>query len=316
MTSIAVVVPTHNRPELLAVTLRSILAQRGVDLTVTVVDDGSSDPDAIAGVIKSLADERLHLIRNDAPGGVSAARNLGIRATSSEWLAFCDDDDVWAPDKLREQLNAATAQSAPWAYTGDVAIDDNLHVLNGEVPLAPPELVDALQRWNPVPAGSSNVLIRRDVFDAVGLFDPTLRSVGDWDLWVRLGRYGLPAWVPRPLVGCRVHPHTITRNRELMLKEVQLVAARHNLPVDLPRHFRWAAWNALLEGQRSEALAYYLRAVRLGDVASIGRCAVAILNPRLPHRRLQHPPAEWAVAAQPWLDQLRGETPAPPVAEP
>jgi glycosyltransferase involved in cell wall biosynthesis len=307
VTSIAVVVPTHNRPELLAVTLRSIVAQRGVDLTVTIVDDGSSDADAVAAVIKSLADERLRLIRNDTPGGVSAARNLGIRATSSEWLAFCDDDDVWAPEKLREQLIAATAQSAPWAYAGDVAIDEDLQVLNGEVPLPPSQLVDALQRWNPVPAGSSNVFIRRDVLEAVGIFDPNLRSVGDWDLWVRLGRYGLPACVPRPLVGCRVHRHTITRNRRMMLNEVQLVAARHDLPVDLARHFRWAAWNALLEGQRSEALAYYLRAVRLGDVASIGRCAVTIFNPRLPQRRVQHPPGEWARAAQPWLDRLRGE---------
>ena len=222
-------------------------------------------------------------------------------------MAFCDDDDVWAPEKLHEQLTAATAQRAGWAYAGDVAIDNELHVLNGEAPLPPSDLVDALQRWNPVPAGSSNVFIRRDVLDAIGIFDSNLRSVGDWDLWVRLGRYGLPACVPRPLVGCRVHRHTITRNRNLMLKEVELVAARYDLPVDLARHFRWAAWNALLEGQRSEALGYYMRALRQGDVASIGRCVVAIFNPRFPYRRLGHPPGEWAVAAQPWLDHLRAE---------
>src|SRR6478672_6580600 len=184
VTSIAVVVPTHDRSDLLGVTLRSILAQRGVDLSVTVVDDGSSDAEAVAAVVDSLADARVRLIRNDTPFGVSEARNVGIRSTSSEWLAFCDDDDVWAPEKLHEQLTAATAQSAGWAYAGDVAIDNELHVLNGEAPLPPSELVDALQRWNPVPAGSSNVFIRRDVLGAVGIFDPSLRSVGDWDLWV------------------------------------------------------------------------------------------------------------------------------------
>ena len=307
MTSIAVVVPTHNRSELLAVTLRSILAQRQVDLTVTVVDDGSSDAEAVATVVESLSDARLRLIRIDTPGGVSAARNLGIRGTSSEWLALCDDDDVWAPEKLHEQLAAATAQSAAWAYAGDVAIDNELHVLNGEPPLSPSELVVALQQWNPVPAGSSNVFIRRDALDAIGIFDPSLRSVADWDLWVRLGRYGVPAWVPRPLVGCRVHRHTITRNRQLMLNEVQLVAARYDLPVDLARHFRWAAWNAMLEGQRLEALRHYLAAVRQGDVVSLARCAFALFDPRIAERSMQEPASEWAREAQGWLDRLHSE---------
>ena len=307
MTSIAVVVPTHNRPELLAVTLHSVLAQRGVDLTVTVVDDGSSDAHAVPAALERLADPRLRLIRNQTPRGVSAARNEGILSTSSEWLAFCDDDDVWAPEKLLEQLTVARAASAGWAYAGDVAIDADLRVLNGETPLRPPELLDALRRWNPVPAGSSNVLVRRSVLDAVGLFDAGLRSAEDWDLWVRLGRHGLPACVPRPLVGCRVHRHTITRNRHLMLKDVEIVAARYELPADLARHFRWAAWNAMLEGQRFEALRHYARAVGQGDLASIGRCAVAVLDPGIAKRRLQNSPGPWALGAQPWLDRLRSE---------
>ena len=61
VTSIAVVVPTHDRPELLAVTLRSILAQRGVDLTIAVVDDGSSDAEAVAAVVNRLGDVRLRV---------------------------------------------------------------------------------------------------------------------------------------------------------------------------------------------------------------------------------------------------------------
>jgi glycosyltransferase involved in cell wall biosynthesis len=307
VTSVAVIVPTHNRPELLAVTLRSILAQLAVDLTVTVVDDASADAEAVPAVIKGLADPRVRLLRNQTAGGVSAARNAGILGTDSEWLAFCDDDDVWAPEKLQEQLAAARRESSGWAYTGDVSIDGDLRVLNGETPLAPAELVEALRRWNPVPAGSSNVLIRRAVIDAVGMFDPTLRSVGDWDLWVRLGRYGVPACVPRPLVGCRVHRHTITRNRRLMLQEVSTVAARHDLPVDLARHFRWAAWNAMLEGQRFEALEHYARAIRQGDLGSIARSVVALLNPGIAQQRLAKPPGEWAQGAQPWLDRLRPE---------
>jgi glycosyltransferase involved in cell wall biosynthesis len=308
MTEVAVIVPTHNRPDMLAVTLRSVLTQRDVDLTVTVVDDGSADPSAVSSVIEKLRDARLRLVRVDTPHGVSAARNAGITSTSSEWIAFCDDDDVWARQKLNAQLTAARSGSAGWAYTGDVTIDSELRVLYGAPPLPPEQLVEALGRYNPVPAGSSNVLVRRSVLSDVGLFDPTLRSVPDWDLWVRLARHGLPAFVPDPLVGCRVHDHTITRNRRLMLAEVAIVAARHHLPVDLARHFRWAAWNSMLEGRRLEAVGHYAHAIRHGDLASIGRAAIALMHPRIAHRRLAGPISGWARDAQEWLDALGAQS--------
>jgi glycosyltransferase involved in cell wall biosynthesis len=305
MTEITVIVPTHNRPHLLEITLRSIVAQRSVDLEVTVVDDGSKDARPVPAVIDALRDSRVRLVRHETPRGVSAARNTGIANSSSEWIGFCDDDDVWAPEKLRAQLAAARSSSAGWAYTGDVAIDEALRVLSGASPLPPVELVSALEHYNPVPAGSSNVVVRRSVLDVVGLFDPMLRSVGDWDLWVRLARHGLPACVPEPYVGCRVHVNTITRNRELMLAEVDLVAARHHLPVDRARHYRWAAWNSLLERRRFEAVGYYARAIRLGDLASIGRSAMALIYPGIASRRQARPPENWARAAQVWLDALR-----------
>ena len=305
MTEVAVIVPTHNRPDLLAVTLRSVLAQQDVDLTLTVVDDGSADAEAVASVIEGLSDSRLRLVRLSPSQGVSAARNAGITSTSSEWIAFCDDDDVWARHKLAAQLTAARAGTAGWAYAGDVTIDRELRVLYGAPPLPPRQLVEVLGHYNPVPAGSSNVLVRRSVLAEVGLFDPALRSVPDWDLWVRLAGHGLPAFVSDPLVGCRVHDHTITRNRRLMLAEVATVAARHHLPVDLARHFRWAAWNSMLEGRRLEAVGHYAHAIRQGDLASIGRAAIALIHPRFAHRRLAAPISDWARGAQGWLDALR-----------
>src|SRR5262245_55169916 len=126
MTTVAVVIPTHNRPQMLAFTLRSVLAQRNVDLAVTVVDDGSANSHAVAAVIEALGDARVHLVRHETPRGVATARNTGIASTSSDWVAFCDDDDVWAPEKLYAQLTAAQSDSAGWAYAGDVAIDDEL----------------------------------------------------------------------------------------------------------------------------------------------------------------------------------------------
>src|SRR5829696_624334 len=100
MVEISVVVPTHNRSGLLAQTLRSVLWQRGVDLEVLVVDDGSTDDTA-------------------------------------EVVAVLDDDDLWAPDKLARQLAAAQATGRSWVYTGAVNIDDDLRVLGGMPPYPP-----------------------------------------------------------------------------------------------------------------------------------------------------------------------------------
>src|SRR5687767_102587 len=161
MTEVAVIVPTHDRPELLALTLQSIVAQRQADMVVAVVDDGSLNPRAVCEVVEGVRDSRVSLIRHEAPRGVCAARNTGIAHTSSEWVAFCDDDDVWAPEKLPAQLTAARSASASWVYTGQVSIDDALRVRDGSAPLQPRELVRALEYYNPVPAGSSNVIVRR-----------------------------------------------------------------------------------------------------------------------------------------------------------
>src|ERR1043165_4136059 len=95
---ISVVIPTHDRRELLAVTLASVLRQGDGECEGVVVDDGSTD--ATQQFLAGLRDPRVRWITNPAPRGVTTARNQGIEATTGVWLGFVDDDDVWAPDKL------------------------------------------------------------------------------------------------------------------------------------------------------------------------------------------------------------------------
>ena len=104
--AVSVVIPTRDRWPLLATTLASALGQDGVALEVVVVDDGSA---TAAPVVPPFDDPRVRIARNDRSLGVAGARNRGIEAARGEWIAFLDDDDVWAPAKLRRQLDAATA---------------------------------------------------------------------------------------------------------------------------------------------------------------------------------------------------------------
>ena len=135
MPDISVVVPTRNRSRLLAVTLRSALAQRGIDFEIIVVDEASSDD--TQAVIGSFNDPRIRAIRHDTPQGVSAARNRGIDEARGAWLAFLDDDDLWAPDKLARQLSTARTCDAHWVYVGHVNINYRYQVTGGAPPLPP-----------------------------------------------------------------------------------------------------------------------------------------------------------------------------------
>ena len=135
---VSVVVPTHNRVALLQLTLRTILDQHGVDFDVVVVDDGSSQD--VGQTVAALADHRVRVIRHDHARGVSTARNHGAAEATGNWLAFCDDDDLWAPHKLKRQLAAASETGRRWSYGGAVRIDSAHHIIGGTPPPVPQRL--------------------------------------------------------------------------------------------------------------------------------------------------------------------------------
>ena len=308
---VSVVIPTHDRPAEFAIALDSVLSQEGVDLEVVTVDDGSRDATTVGEVVQRASDSRIALHRHDRPRGVSAARNTGISAATGQWLAFLDDDDVWAPDKLRAQLSAACDRGRCWAYAGQVSVDDRLRVVGGTPPPSSDDVVRLLQRANAVPAGSSNVIVERSVVARVGTFDPALLSGADWDLWLRLSAHGPPAVARAPLVAYRIHGGRMTRDRQRMLRDAAMIAARHDLDIDWPAHHRWAAWDSLIDGRRLEAVGHYARAARRGDLGAVPRAFVGLLAPwvgrtTLYRRHVNDPvAAEWARGAESWLVRYR-----------
>ena len=304
MAQVSVVVPSHNRARLLERTLRSILDQHLTDLEVLVVDDGSSDD---TQAVATATDPRVQVLRNPRPAGVSAARNRGIAAARGEWIAFCDDDDLWAPDKLSRQVMAADRAGAGWGYVGDVNVDDRLRVLSGGRPPDPDAVMTLLPRWNPLASGGSNVVVRAELLRTVGGFDPALRRTEDWDLWIRLSRTGRPAWVCDPLVAYRFHAGNVVSDPGEMIDEARRLAARHAIPVDLTAMHRRAAWASLRSGRRLLALRHYGYAIARGDVRSVGRAVIALAHPAVGTDRLfgflgRDP--EWIAQAERWLAEF------------
>jgi hypothetical protein len=98
---------------------------------------------------------------------------------------------------------------------------------------------------------------------------------------------------------------------DAMLRQLDVVAKRYGIRIDRARHFRWAGWHALLDGRRADAAGYYARAVVAGDLASLGRIVVVIVDPRFAARRKRRGSAghdSWIAEARAWLEPLKDAT--------
>jgi glycosyltransferase involved in cell wall biosynthesis len=267
MPEITVVIPTRNRWPLLSKTLAGALAQEDVAHEVIVVDDGSTDETAAR--LAEMNEPRVRTFRNERAHGVAEARNRGIAAARGEWVAFLDDDDLWAPRKLAEQLRAGSSPDTVLVYTAALVLDESMAVV--EV-LDAPEPDDLLRRILPgnfIPAGASNVMARTDAVRKVGGFEATLSQFADWDLWIRLLQLGPAAACAEPLLGYIQHPDSmlLTSGTRELRGEFDLMIERHRgvterLGVDFDRagFERWVAWGASRGGLRFRAGLGYLRA--------------------------------------------------------
>jgi glycosyltransferase involved in cell wall biosynthesis len=314
---VTVVIPTHNRRRLLELTLESALRQRDVALEIVVVDDGSTD--GTAPIVQGFGDDRIRLVRHEKPRGVSAARNKGIAEARGGWIAFLDDDDLWAPDKLALQLAAVLQTGQLWAYTGHVNITSDHRVVGGVPPSTPDDVQHDIRRMNLIPGGGSNVLARTDLVRRLGGFDEMLGILEDWDMWIRLAREERPAWVRRPLVGYRIHGSNSSRNIDRMLTEVAIIDRRYRGPVDKVRFYRHLARVSMRGGRRRQALAFSLHAALLGGPQDLARSFAPdvweIANSFMPDRlrgrvgrirrhHVSREQDEWATQAAMWLADL------------
>ena len=299
---VSVIVPTRNRSELLATTLRSALRQQDVDFEVIVVDDVSTDD--TPAMLSRLSNARVRIIRPDTPLGLSAARNHGARDARGDWLAFLDDDDLWAPDKLVRQLNAAEQAGADWVYTGSVNLRGG-RITHARPPLPPEETVATLPRYNAIPGGGSNVIWRRTTWRQVGEFDTRFQGGEDWDMSIRLAKHGPPAWVCSPLMAKRMHSTNMFLNVTEMWRATKLIEALHNTQADWGKHHRWFAQVYLRGGDRGAALGQFARAAVHGQLRGVISDLSAILQQRL-RRNQQREVADnpWRAEAEAWLREF------------
>ena len=178
--SVTVIIPVHNRIKRLCRAIDSVLCQPEVKELV-IVDDGS-DID-IESAINHYQDRLRSVYQKQS--GVSAARNRGIDESTQPWIAFLDSDDEWLAGKLSLQLAGLERSRRLISHTEEIWIRNGIRVnpKNKHFKRGGFIFNDCLPLCSVSP---SSVLIHKDVFSDVGLFDTQLPACEDYDLWLRI----------------------------------------------------------------------------------------------------------------------------------
>jgi glycosyltransferase involved in cell wall biosynthesis len=242
---VSIVIPTYNYARFVGHAIRSALGQTFADREVIVVDDGSTDD--TRDVVGAFGDAVRSI--HQPNGGLSAARNTGIRAARGRYVAFQDSDDIWLPDKLAHQVPVLEARpEVGLVYCDSIFFDDatgaDMDRQSDRFEPRSGRVLEALiTRGNFI--ASPTPLVRREVFEQAGLFDESLRSCEDWDMWIRAAARWEVAYVPVALTRYRVHGNSMSKNIPRM-REAQLVVLRKTLAALGARDVdRAAAWRRL-----------------------------------------------------------------------
>ena len=189
MPKVSIIIPTHSRPQLLPRAVESAL-NAGTDVEVIVVDDASVD--STAEVCRSFG--KIKYIRLEHNQGVAGARNVGILASSADFIAFLDDDDLRLPGSLDLQVDALLANKEAGFVCGPMLMADQEGNLTGEVSRPKGHEGDKGDKgdefWNLLelnfPVMPISAVIRKSCFSSVGLLKNNLHGIDDWDIFVRI----------------------------------------------------------------------------------------------------------------------------------
>ncbi|MBI2382585.1 MAG: glycosyltransferase family 2 protein [Gammaproteobacteria bacterium] len=266
----SVILPTYNRAGLLPRSIASVLKQSFEDLELIVVDDGSEDE--TQAVVRAIQDRDPRVIyhRRGGNGGVSAARNTGLRLARGAYLAFQDSDDEWLPEKLGLQMEGLRTRGPETFSVGVV-----LRWLGGMVRYWPPAVEAAhahatgVPRWllDEFAAYVQALVVPRTLVDAVGGFDETLPMWEDWDLMIKLVQIAQPVRCANALVASTRQEDSLTSNRPAFADIQGRIIDRHRSVLERdPRFLARLQYivgrHALEQGEAAEATARFIRSIR------------------------------------------------------
>jgi glycosyltransferase involved in cell wall biosynthesis len=230
-----IVIPAYNAGIWIERTLQSAAQQNYSNLEILVIDDGSTDNTRMLAEAMAAMDNRFRVI-STPNGGVASARNVGIREACGKYIAFLDADDLWHPDKIRLQIEAmqqpADGVLPAASYTLMCFIDEHDRVTSPGITMGASGYILARHLYFKFVGNGSSVLVRRDVANELGGYDPSWVKLGiggceDLDFELKVAaRYSIVC-VPQVLVGYRSSSGNMSSDLLKMSRGFLAVVEKH-----------------------------------------------------------------------------------------
>jgi len=266
--TVSVIIPTFNRAHLIGKAIKSVLNQTYRDFEVIVVDDGSKDN--TKEIIRSFTDKRIKYFKKYKENrGISVARNIGIKMARGKYIALLDSDDEWLPEKLGKQVQLLQNKSSEvgvvcsWSYTID---EKGNYISKRCLPKKGGYIYEDLLSTNPISVPT--VLIRKECFNRVGLFDDLLNAQEDWDMWVRIAKYYRFALIKVPLVKYRLHSNQLSKNLGVKIITANRILVKYanelkKRPRVHSKHYFYIGNRLCHMGKTKEGQRYLIKAISL-----------------------------------------------------
>jgi glycosyltransferase involved in cell wall biosynthesis len=217
---VSVIVPAYNAMKYLPATLDSILQQTFTNFEVLIINDGSCDN--IIEWCTQITDSRVKLI-SQRNMGLSSARNTGINHSQGEYIALLDSDDTWAKTKLEKQVKYLESHPSVDLVHSWIELMNENGVSTGRIlkSFAEGNVWKQLLQQNTIACLS--VMVRRHCLKTVGGFDEKLRSLEDWDMWIRIAKSYEFGVIKEPLAYYRQIPTSMSKNYQVMAESFHMV---------------------------------------------------------------------------------------------
>jgi glycosyltransferase involved in cell wall biosynthesis len=268
MATASIIITTHNRPHVLPRAVKSA-RESGKDVEIVVVDDASSDE--TAEICKSLSN--INYVRVERNQGVAGARNIGLVASSGDFVSFLDDDDTRLPGSLDQQLSILESEPQAGliygqAFYGDQEGRPTDRFYPADCPQG--DLFWQILSRNFIPCGTA--VFRRSCLSRVGLLDDSIAGLDDWDLWVRIGEIYPIIALELPVIIWRRSTPGSGQGTSNAAQMVSLSVRQFRRWMNLPRaqgasrHTKRSLWHAFSENMAEHLIWESARALRSAQV--------------------------------------------------
>ena len=268
---VSVIMPTYNHAKFIGKAIGSVLNQTYQNFELIIIDNYSEDD--TEKIVDSYEDDRIIYLKFRNNGIIAASRNHGIQHSHGEYVAFLDSDDFWHKQKLEKQLPHFETSEIIGVASNAVLISCTPYYRKNNLARSRLGYIDYKYRdiLNYNRLATSSLIVKRDILDQSGLFDEdkTFSFIEDWELWLRMAKYGSFRVLETPLLTYLVsrkrgyQASVISKNcLKILNKQVELGYVKHDDIIESKVSVCFAIARNLLEFDQPQSRKYYIQALK------------------------------------------------------